>query len=107
MNQPVKVTNAIKTRLEQLSPLFVDVVNESHKHNVPEGSESHFNVTVVSEEFEGKGLVARHRLVNDLLARELAGPVHALALHTLTPDEWFEKGGGTQDSPECLGGMGQ
>jgi stress-induced morphogen len=37
------------------SSVHFDVVNESHKHNVPNGSESHFNVLVVSDAFEGNG----------------------------------------------------
>ncbi|MFQ5755983.1 MAG: BolA family protein [Acidiferrobacterales bacterium] len=95
----------IESKLRQgLDPVHLEVVNESPMHNVPPGSESHFKVTVVAEQFEGKMLVARHRLVNELLAEELAGPVHALALHTLTPDEWFEASGQSADSPPCMGG---
>lgn len=86
------------------APTHLEVVNESHMHNVPAGSESHFKVTVVAESFAGLGLVARHRQVNRALSDELAGPVHALALHTLTPEEWFERGGRVADSPECHGG---
>ncbi|MCW8934098.1 MAG: BolA/IbaG family iron-sulfur metabolism protein [Gammaproteobacteria bacterium] len=86
-----------------LNPVYLDVTNESHKHNVPPGSESHFKVVAVTEEFNGKMLVARHRLINKALAEELAGPVHALALHTVTPDEWAEKGA-APESPPCLGG---
>jgi len=87
-----------------LHPTFLEVVNESHKHSVPPGSESHFKVTVVSEEFNDRQLVARHRLVNKALAEELAGSVHALALHTLTPQEWTLRAGATAESPPCLGG---
>lgn len=86
-----------------LNPVHLDVTNESHMHNVPPGSESHFKVVAVTEEFNGKMLVARHRLINKALAEELAGPVHALALHTMTPDEWAEKGA-APESPPCLGG---
>jgi BolA protein len=89
---------------EALEPTFLEVVNESHMHNVPAGSESHFKVTVVSEQFDGERLVARHRRVNAVLADELAGAVHALALHTLTPDEYFERAGKVPDSPACHGG---
>ena len=85
-------------------PLHLAVVNESHMHNVPPGSESHFKVTVVSEKFDQLMLVKRHRLVNEVLAEELNGKIHALALHTLTPDEWFEAGGESPESPPCLGG---
>ena len=86
------------------APLHLDVDNESHMHNVPEGSESHFRTVVVSDAFEGQSLVQRHRAVNKVLRDELDGPVHALALHTLTPEEWFAKGGDTPESPPCLGG---
>ena len=51
------------------------------------GGESHFNLTVVSNAFSGQGRVQRQRTVNGLLAEELAGPVHALSIRALTPDE--------------------
>jgi len=60
-------------------------------------------VTVVSPKFEGLMLIKRHRLVNEALREELK-QVHALALHTLTPEEWFEKAGKVADSPPCEGG---
>jgi BolA protein len=43
-------------------------------------------------------------MIYSILADELAGGVHALALHTYTPDEWLEKRNETPDSPNCLGG---
>lgn len=86
-----------------LNPVFLDVVNESHMHNVPAGSESHFKVTVVCDEFEGKLPLARHRMINKILADELNGPIHALALHTMTPEEWA-KTGTAPASPPCMGG---
>ena len=89
---------------DKLDPVHLEVVDESNMHNVPTGPESHFKVTVVSRQFEGEMLVARHRRVNDILADLLNGQIHALALHTLTPDEWFERGGDERDSPPCLGG---
>jgi BolA family transcriptional regulator, general stress-responsive regulator len=95
----------IQSKLEAgLSPVHLEVVNESHMHSVPPGSESHFKVTIASEAFEGQRLVARHRMVNDLLKDELAGGIHALALHTLTPEEWFQRAGHVPDSPPCMGG---
>ena len=42
--------------------------------------------------------------MNGVLAEQLAGGVHALALHTMTPEEWFAKGGEVPQSPDCLGG---
>ena len=99
----------LQKRIEQkleagLAPVFLAVVNESGQHSVPAGSESHFKVTVASARFDGQRLLARHRMVNELLRDELAGPVHALALHTLTPNEWFERAGQIPDSPPCMGG---
>ena len=92
---------------ERLRPAYLEVRNESRMHNVPTGSESHFKVTIVSDQFEGKPLLARHRLLNETLASELAGPVHALSLHTMTPFEWEAKGGQVSRSPPCLGGSKQ
>jgi BolA protein len=101
----MSVQQIIESRLgARFAPLHLEVVNESHMHSVPPGSESHFKVTVVSEAFAGRRLIERHRAVNETLAAELSGPVHALALHTLTPEEWFARGGTVPNSPPCLGG---
>ena len=86
------------------NPLHLDVINESNNHNVPEGSESHFKVVVVSSAFEGKNLLGRHRLINATLADELNGVIHALAIHTYTEEEWKEESNGAPMSPPCLGG---
>ncbi len=90
------------------SPEHLEVINESHMHNVPEGSESHFKVVIVCDAFAEKMLIARHRLVNKVLEEELKKDrdecgIHALALHTMTMAEWSKKGK-APDSPECLGG---
>ena len=79
------------------------VENESHMHNVAPGSESHFKVTLVSEDFNELMLINRHRLVIKALEQEMQ-KVHALALHTMTPDEWVTRAGKVADSPHCLGG---
>jgi BolA protein len=101
----MSVQQRIESKLgDRFHPLHCEVVNESHMHSVPPGSESHFKVTVVTEAFEGRRLLERHRAVNEALADELHGGVHALALHTLTPEEWFARGGSVPESPPCLGG---
>lgn len=82
---------------------FLQVENESHMHNVAPGSESHFKVTIVSPCFDGQMLIKRHRMVNHALQRELQ-QIHALALHTMTPREWQERGGQVVSSPKCRGG---
>lgn len=80
---------AVKSRIEAklreaFDPALLEVKDDSHLHaghaGAPEGGESHFTVTMASTRFDGLNRVARHRLVNDVLAEELAGPVHALAL---------------------------
>ena len=99
------VQAAIEAKLQHaLEPHHLEVVNESNMHNVPPGSESHFKVIAVSGEFDGQGLVQRHRMVNRTVAEELSGSVHALALHLFTPAEWAERTESAADSPECLGG---
>ncbi|WP_421219887.1 BolA family protein [Aeromonas enteropelogenes] len=85
-----------------LTPSLLEVINESHMHRVEPGSESHFKVVIVSPQFEGLRLLARHRLINEVLAPELAGPVHALALHTYTENEWQQKGQAPR-TPSCVG----
>ncbi|HHQ4580094.1 TPA: BolA family protein [Aeromonas hydrophila] len=74
-----------------LSPSHLEVINESYMHRVAPGSESHFKVVVVSQAFEGQRLLGRHRQVNGVLAEELAGAIHALALHTYTEQEWQQR----------------
>lgn len=97
-------TEIEKKLAETFSPLHLEVINESSNHNVPEGSESHFKVVVVSPAFEGKNLLARHRMINAALADELKNSIHALAIHTYTEEEWKETSGGAPMSPPCLGG---
>ncbi|MHA7816652.1 MAG: BolA family protein [Pseudohaliea sp.] len=86
------------------APVHLELENESHSHNVPPNSETHFRVVLVSDAFSGKRQVARHQAVYAALAEELAGPVHALALHTYDPAEWRAREGGSPASPACLGG---
>ncbi len=86
------VADRLKSKLDQaFAPRLLEILDDSAKHSghsgAREGGESHFSVTIVSSRFEGLSRVARQRLVNACLAEELAGPVHALAVRTLTPLE--------------------
>ncbi|MBP8065334.1 MAG: BolA/IbaG family iron-sulfur metabolism protein [Aeromonadaceae bacterium] len=93
----------IEQKLQQaFTPNHLEVLNESHMHRVEPGSESHFKVILVSSAFEGQRLLARHRAVNQVLATELAGIIHALALHTYTPAEWEQQGAAPR-TPSCVG----
>jgi len=98
------IQNLIEDKLKrEFDAEILTVENESHLHNVAPGSESHFKVTIVSDSFQDQMLIKRHRMVNKALAVEL-GQIHALALHTLTPDEWQARGGSVAASPKCRGG---
>ncbi len=100
----MSIQRIIEDKLTQaFHPEVLDVVNESHMHSVAPGSESHFKVTLVTDQFKDQMLIKRHRLVNKVLEEELK-QIHALALHTMTNDEWFEKAGKVAESPLCQGG---
>ncbi len=86
------------------SPLHLEVANESDQHSVPVDSETHFRVVLVSRAFTDVRKVARHQLVYGALKEQLAGPVHALALHTYDPQEWSARQQDAPESPQCLGG---
>lgn len=86
------VKDTIKRKLtEAFTPLRLEVTDESHRHaghagHHPDG-ESHFRVEIVSAAFAGKSRIDRHRMVNTVLAEELAGRIHAFALRAFAPDE--------------------
>ncbi len=93
----MSVEDAIRARLSQaFSPSLLRIENDSARHaghramrehdpQVP--GETHFSVDIVSEAFTGKSRIERHRMVNDALAAELAGPVHALNIKARAPSE--------------------
>lgn len=83
----------IKEKLEkELRPVVLEVEDVSYQHAGHAGvrgndGETHFNLKIVSEEFEGKSLVKRHRLVYGLLQEELQNGLHALSIVAKTPSE--------------------
>ena len=84
--------DAIQEKLARaVAPLSLDAIDESHQHEGHaghrEGGETHFRVYIVSESFRGKTRIERHRMVNETLAAELNGGVHALAIQALAPGE--------------------
>ncbi|EAQ65898.1 BolA protein [Marinomonas sp. MED121] len=88
---------------EEFNIDFLNVKNESYMHNVPEGSESHFKLTLVSDDFAGKRLVQRHQMIYKLLAKQM-DLIHALALHLYTVEEWQSRQSSAPLSPKCHGG---
>ncbi|XP_056331359.1 bolA-like protein 1 [Danio aesculapii] len=103
-NVPRPVETTIRTKLSQaLNPEHLEVINESHMHAVPPGSESHFKVLVVSPQFEGLSLLQRHRLVNETLKEELSTCIHALSIQARTPQQWSSDPS-LAKSPACMGG---
>jgi stress-induced morphogen len=95
-----QITEKLRTALE---PTHLEVINESHMHSVPKGSETHFKVVVVSPRFEGLAPVRRHQLVYGTLDAEMKGGVHALAITSRSPAEWAASPGALE-SPKCMGG---
>jgi BolA protein len=90
----MSVEATMREKLQRaFQPIRLDVINESHLHaghrTSPGTGESHFRVLLVSPVFAGKSRLQRHRLVNEALAAELKGKVHALALDLRAPDEKF------------------
>ena len=88
----MSLESAIREKLAQaFQPTRLEVLNESHLHAGHRGSpgtgESHFRVLVVSAAFAGKSRVDRHRLINETLAAELKGGVHALAIKAYAPED--------------------
>jgi BolA family transcriptional regulator, general stress-responsive regulator len=73
------------------APDSLTLEDESHRHEGHAGhrpgGETHFRLHIVSEAFRGKSRLDRHRMINAALAGELAGGVHALAIHAAAPGE--------------------
>jgi BolA protein len=90
-----QVAETIRKKLTKaFSPQRLEVFDDSARHashaGARQGGESHFNVVIVSAEFEGASRVQRQRSVYAALAEELAGPVHALSVKALAPREQGE-----------------
>ena len=78
----------IKEKIEKklnsgIDTLFLEVINESPNHNVPDGAESHFKIVIVSDEFKDLRAVQRHQLIYKVLKEEMK-LIHAIAIHPFT-----------------------
>ncbi|WP_457913416.1 BolA/IbaG family iron-sulfur metabolism protein [Candidatus Gillettellia adelgis] len=92
----VKLTKAFQ-------PTYLNVINESYRHNSSSGLESHFKVVLVSNDFIGTSFLTRHRSIYSVLSEELVNGVYALALHIYTLKEFKNKQDKSLVSPYCLG----
>jgi BolA protein len=80
-----------KKLTEAFEPQSLEVVDESHRHEGHAGhrpgGQTHYRVYIVSQAFKGKTRIERHSMINGILSDELAGGVHALAIHSAAPGE--------------------
>ena len=80
-----------KKLTEAFAPQSLKVLDESHQHEGHAGhragGQTHYRVYIVSQAFKGKTRLERHRMINQSLSSELAGGIHALAIHAAAPDE--------------------
>ena len=90
----------LQAALATLQAQHLELLDESHMHS--RGLETHYKAVIVSEQFAGLNAVKRHQKVYAAVG-ELMGQIHALALHTYTPDEWTQQGVAPA-SPTCKGG---
>lgn len=101
------IKDQLNQQLQALNPRYLDLQNESIKHaGYFEGKESHFKLTIVSEDFINQRLVVRHQKIYAAVANLLTqdgGVVHALAIHAYTPEEWQTQNNISPNSPNCAG----
>jgi len=80
----------IRTRLSALDPLQLEIMDESHKHAGHAGARGgggHYVVRIVSAQFAGKNIVARHRMIYSAMGELMKHDIHALTIQALAPNE--------------------
>tara|TARA_B110000503_G_scaffold133358_1_gene210717 strand:+ start:380 stop:697 length:318 start_codon:yes stop_codon:yes gene_type:complete len=89
-----------------LTPLNIhhyQLANDSHKHS-GSATDSHYNLVLVSDDFSGIGPVKRHQQVYALVGELMSNPIHALALHCYTTEQWQAKQEQMPATAPCMGG---
>ncbi len=89
-----------KILIKALNPEILQVVNESFKHNVPTGSESHFKIIAISEKFINLNKITRHKMLFKILEEQFKS-IHALSLALFTPEEWQQNPNKEYVTPPC------
>ena len=101
----MSIRNQIKNKLDGcLSPVHLEVIDESYMHAAGPNAESHFRVVVATDIFEGVSLVARHRMINSALKEEFKKGLHALVIQAFSTSEWNNRRAPLKSPPQCLGG---
>lgn len=104
LGNEMNIKSSIEKKLiEKLKPIFLNIENESHLHNVPKQSETHFRIEIVSNDFENKSLLARHKIINEIISEEISR-IRAFSVYTMTSIEWEKKKSQLEKSPNCAGG---
>ncbi|MDD4927998.1 MAG: BolA family transcriptional regulator [Gallionella sp.] len=81
---------AMRAQLSALSPLSVEITDESHLHAGHAGAFAgggHYLLHIVSSEFTGKSTIARHRMIYSALGEMMKHEIHALNIQANTPEE--------------------
>ena len=86
--------------IDSLKPSILSITNESYMHNVPEGSESHFKIVIVSNNFKNQSTVKRHQLIYRVLD-DIMKLIHALSIYAFDEDE-YKDNPIVLDSPNCV-----
>lgn len=89
MNHNERVEYIRERITESLAPIRLDIVDDSHRHagHASAKGGGHYNVDIVSEAFQGKTLIQRHRMVYDAMGDAMGGAIHALSIRAKTPQE--------------------
>tara|TARA_Y100000994_G_C15347816_1_gene299251 strand:- start:94 stop:402 length:309 start_codon:yes stop_codon:yes gene_type:complete len=96
-----KIENTIKDLLiDSFDPSILSIINESYMHNVPEGSESHFKVVIVSKYFKDIENIKRHKEIYNAL-KNIMESIHALSIQAFNEEE-YQKNPEINQSPNCV-----
>ena len=85
------MTTIIETAIRsQLNIHHIEIIDDSAKHagHKQNSGGGHYNAFIISDSFEGKSLIQRHRLVYDALGEMMTNDIHAFSMKTLTVDEF-------------------
>ncbi|MBK7847995.1 MAG: BolA family transcriptional regulator [Zoogloea sp.] len=86
----MNIMDEIRARLANLQPVRLELIDDSHLHAGHAGARAgggHYRLSIVSEVFQGKNTVARHRIIYDALGELMRKEIHALAIQARSPEE--------------------